>query len=177
MSSFSNTRRRLVKAAELYDDPGTGLRTSSQTIAWPTFHQGALWMGRALATVRGCPLTIPGRSLEVYGWAKYGAAMCLASLASFQSGYASALAFVLVFYAVEAQMVFLYPLLIDGHPAPLGQSLRLTRRAGGTLAVMAQVLPLAAVMLFGGLTGRGFRRCWCLGCLGVALWYEEVLES
>jgi predicted MPP superfamily phosphohydrolase len=29
-------------------------------------------------------------------------------------------------------------------------------------------------MLFGGLVGRGFLRCWCLGCLAVCLWYEDL---
>ena len=143
-------------------------------MGWPTFHAGGVWMGKALAVLRQEPFEPPRRLLETYGWMKYGAALALASLAALHSGYGSGLVFAFVFYAVEAQMVFLYPLLLDRHPSPLAQSLRLTRRAGGTLGVMGQVLPVAAVMLFGGFLGRGFRRCWCLGCLVVAIWYEEV---
>src|SRR5205823_3911054 len=25
-----------------------------------------------------------------------------------------------------------------------------------------------------GIVGRGFVRCWCLGCLAVCLWYEDL---
>ena len=79
-----------------------------------------------------------------------------------------------VFYAVEAQMVFLIPLALDGAACPLREARRWTRRAGGTRAVAGVVMPLAAAMLLGGLAGRGFLRCWCLGCLAVCIWYEEL---
>jgi hypothetical protein len=81
---------------------------------------------------------------------------------------------VLVFYAVEVQMVFLFPLALDGSARPFRTARAWTRRAGGTIAAMRVVLPLAAVMLLGGLVGRGFVRCWCLGCLAVCLWYEDL---
>ena len=42
---------------------------------------------------------------------------------------------------------------------------------------MGTVLPLAAVMLFGGLIGKGFVRSWCLGCLAVCIWYEELRQE
>jgi uncharacterized protein len=71
-------------------------------------------------------------------------------------------------------MVFLFPLALDGSVTPFRSAWVWTRRAGGTFAAMRVVLPLAAVMLFGGLVGRGFVRCWCLGCLAVCLWYEDV---
>jgi predicted MPP superfamily phosphohydrolase len=82
-----------------------------------------------------------------------------------------------VFYAVEAQMVFLFPLALDGSSRPFIAARRWTRRAGGTLAVLRVVIPLACVMLFGGLAGRGFLRSWCLGCLAVCLWYEELRNA
>jgi hypothetical protein len=78
------------------------------------------------------------------------------------------------FYAVEAQMVFLFPLALGGSAGPFGAARRWTRRSGGTIAVMRVVIPLACTMLFGGLAGRGFLRCWCLGCLAVCLWYEDL---
>src|SRR5207253_2788292 len=71
------------------------------------------------------------------------------------------------FYAVEVQLLFLFPLLLDHYPHPLHQSLRLTRRAGGTIHAIATVLPIAAVMLCGGLFNQGLRRSWCLGCLAI----------
>jgi uncharacterized protein len=81
---------------------------------------------------------------------------------------------VVVFYSVEAQMVFLFPLALDGSVTPFRTARAWTRRAGGTLAVMRVVLPIAGIMLLGGFVGRGFVRCWCLGCLAVCLWYEDL---
>ena len=71
-------------------------------------------------------------------------------------------------------MVFLFPLVLDGSTAPFADARRSTVQAGGTLAVMRVVLPLAAVMLLGGFAGQGFVRSWCLGCLAVCLWYEQI---
>src|SRR5207244_10397260 len=78
------------------------------------------------------------------------------------------------FYAVEAQMVFLFPLALDGSARPFADAWRWTRHAGGTVAVMRVVVPLACTMLFAGLAGGGFLRSWCLGCLAVCLWYEDL---
>ncbi|MBZ4417780.1 hypothetical protein K8638_14910 [Myxococcus sp. RHST-1-4] len=78
------------------------------------------------------------------------------------------------FYAVEVQGLFLFPLALDGVAHPWRGSRRLLLEAGGTLSAVGTVLVLAAVMLFGGLAGRGWIRCWCLGCLAVVLWYEEL---
>jgi hypothetical protein len=73
--------------------------------------------------------------------------------------------------------VFLFPLAVDGCGRPFREARRWTCRAGGTVAVMAVVLPVAAVMLLGGLARQGFVRCWCLGCLAVCLWYEDLRRS
>jgi hypothetical protein len=82
-----------------------------------------------------------------------------------------------IFYAVEAQMVFLFHLALDGSARPFADARCWTRRAGGTVAVMRVVVPLACTMLFGGLAGRGFLRSWCLGCLAVCLWYEDLRNN
>jgi hypothetical protein len=85
-----------------------------------------------------------------------------------------ALAGIPAFYAVEAQMVFLFPLALDRHPRVFRQSRRWTTRAGGTCSVMRVVIPLAATMIGGGFVGRGFVRSWSLGCLAVCIWYEDL---
>ena len=36
-------------------------------------------------------------------------------------------------------------------------------------------MQLAAVMLLGGCIGRGFVRSWCVGCLAICIWYEDLL--
>ena len=81
---------------------------------------------------------------------------------------------VLLFYAVEAQMVFLFPLALDGAPRPFSESRRWTKRAGGTRRVMMTVMAIAVTMVFGGFAGRGFVRSWCLGCLAILIWYERL---
>lgn len=81
------------------------------------------------------------------------------------------------FYAVEAQMVFVFPLRLDQAPTPWRTSRALTVDAGGTLSVMMTVLILASYMLVGGFLGRGFRRSWCAGSLGVLIWYESLVSK
>jgi predicted MPP superfamily phosphohydrolase len=135
-------------------------------------------MRLALETVRGIPCPPQRGGYGRLGFTKYGLAAAAALL---WAGAAWALRLpllaplaVVVFYAIEAQMVFLFPLALDGSVRPFRTARAWTRRAGGTLAVLRVVLPLASVMLLGGLVGRGFGRCWCLGCLAVCLWYEDL---
>ncbi len=167
----------LARAAGLYDADGRLQTTIRQ--AGGGFRSGVEWMSRALTVIRGqppAPAPQP-RCAQTLGIVKYGLASGAALLwvagALFVNVYLIPLA-ILVFYAVEAQMVFLFPLVLDGSVRPFRDARRWTRRAGGTLAVMRAVLPLACAMLCGGFFGRGFVRCWCLGCLAVCLWYEDL---
>lgn len=100
-----------------------------------------------------------------------------------------------IFYAVEVQFVFLFPVIACGSDKPLWDSLALTRRAGGTWQAMRIVLPTAALMVFGALGPRvaelaraarmegtrpWFARVlyvWCQGCLIIAIWYQELCRS
>ena len=137
-------------------------------------------MRQALEWIRGEELPGSNFHFNLFGFVKYG----LASLGAIVF-LASALCFnpwwilgvVPAFYAIEAQLVFLFPLALDGSKQPFLVARRWTKRAGGTLRVMGVVLPLAATMLFGGFLGRGFVRSWCLGCLAVCLWYEDLRKS
>jgi predicted MPP superfamily phosphohydrolase len=135
-------------------------------------------MRLALETVRGIPCPPLAAGYGRLGFIKYALA---ATAALLWAGAAWALRLpllaplaVVVFYAIEAQMVFLFPLALDGCVRPFRTARAWTRRAGGTLAVLRVVLPLASVMLLGGVVGRGFVRCWCLGCLAVCLRYEDL---
>jgi predicted MPP superfamily phosphohydrolase len=135
-------------------------------------------MRLALETIRGVPCPPQGERFGRLGISKYALA---AGAAILWVAGAWALRLPLLtpfagvaFYAVEAQMIFLFPLALDGSVRPFHTAREWTRRAGGTLSVMRVVLPLASVMLLGGFAGRGFVRCWCLGCLAVCLWYEDL---
>jgi len=138
-------------------------------------------MRSALAQLRHTPPAGSTRGFNTLGTIKYGlssaaALVCLVAAVWFEQPLLAAL-IVPAFYAVEAQFVFLFPLALDETPHLWLHSRQLTVAGGGTLAVMGTVLPLAAVMLFGGLAGRGFVRSWCLGCLAVCIWYEEIRQE
>jgi hypothetical protein len=168
----------LRRAALHFDAPESRLAELSRGIWRGGFASGGGWMRLALEHLRGQSLAGTTSDWNRLGLMKYG----LASVAALawlvltigcQWPLLSSFC-VPVFYAVEAQMVFLFPLALDGSVRPFREARRWTRRAGGTLAVMAIVQTLAATMLFGGLLGRGFVRSWCLGCLAVCLWYEDL---
>lgn len=168
----------LYEAALLYDDPVTGLAHSSGRAWQGGFGSGGWWMRQALEHLRRAPLPGTVRDLNTLGVIKYGIAClaCLlcASVILWLQQPALLLLSVLAFYAVEAQMVFLFPVALEGNPQPFGEARRKMSEAGGTLVVMGVVLPVAATMLLGGFVGRGFVRSWCLGCLAVCIWYEAV---
>src|SRR5262249_37115547 len=168
----------LREARRLYDDPATGLAVAAAGAARTGFASGGEWMRCVLSHLRGAAPTGTTRGFNLLGTVKYGLAaaaalVCLAA-AWWLEQPAVALLVVPAFYAVEAQMVFLFPLALDESSTLYRKARALTVEAGGTLAVMATVLPLAGVMLFGGLAGGGFVRSWCLGCLALCLWYERV---
>ena len=120
-------------------------------------------------------------SWTLLGVFKYGQC-ALAALAIIAVAYALGQWWLLVltlpaFYLVEAQWVFLFVLVAQGHPTPFCQSARLTRRAGGAWRVMWTVLPLAWTMLTGWRPrAQGALKSWCAGCLAVVIWYIELHE-
>lgn len=135
-------------------------------------------MRLALGSIRADPLPPNGHRFQTLGFVKYGLAS-VAALLWLLTCWVAGLPWLgvlaaLVFYAVEGQMVFLFPVALDGSRRPFRDALAWTRRAGGTVAVVVVVIPLAATMLLGGFAGRGFLRSWCLGCLAVCLWYEGL---
>jgi predicted MPP superfamily phosphohydrolase len=168
----------LARAARRYDALGSPLPAAAAAAARGGFAAGAGWMRLALETLRGrsCPpATDDCGRLGLIKYALAGGAALLWAVAVCIVGLPWLLpAAAVVFYAVEAQMVFLIPLALDGSAAPFADARRWTARAGGTVAVMRVVVPLACTMLLGGLAGRGFLRSWCLGCLAVCLWYEDL---
>jgi predicted MPP superfamily phosphohydrolase len=173
---MARPRQLLRRAAALFDDPALPLAAAAEGSY--DFSTGARWMHLAMETIRGTRLPAMAPGFQLAGIVKYalasGAALSFFLLAhSVRSLWPLALV-IPAFYAAEVQLVFLFPLMLDRHPRPIRQSLRLTHRSGGTLGAMATVLPLAAFMLFGGFFGQGFRRAWCLGCLAVTLWYEAA---
>jgi hypothetical protein len=162
----------LAVAARLYDDPALPLARAARDAWRGGFATGAEWMRLALGVMRGTPPK--GRtSFQMLGFGKYLLCLAAAALMLVPGRIFWPLA-VLAFYAIEVQMVFLFPLALDGRADLLRSSRALTRRAGGTLPVMAKVMRIAAGMLGNPLLGRDPVRAWSLGCLAVLVWYEEV---
>ena len=176
-----SSRQLLSRAAEIYDSPENDLADRARSAAFGGFASGAEWMQQALLAIRGMPLDsapIVNAKFQLLGLLKYGAATAAAGIVAFAAMSLNApfltLLAILAFYAVEAQAVFLFPMVIDGCKSSFRDARTLTIRAGGTCRVMAIVMPIAATMLFGGFVGRGFVRSWCLGCLAVCIWYERI---
>lgn len=176
----TGARTLLARAANRFDTPDNQLAAAARRVQWDGFAGGAEWMQLALQTIRGAPSSLAfSRPLfHLLGWIKYGLAGgaalgWLVIVLVLGQPLLGPLA-VFVFYAVEVQMIFLFPLALDGSAEPFRDARRWTVEAGGTLAVMRVVLPLALFMLMGGFFGQGFRRSWCLGCLAVCLWYEDL---
>lgn len=166
------------RACERFDCATNGLAAAASGAWRGGFAAGGHWMWLALSDLRGAALPTIACNCNRLGVVKYALAIFAASvpigLAVVLRQPCVAIAAVPVFYAVEVQFVFLFPLALDGCATPFRTSLRWTRLAGGTVAAMRVVLSLAIVMLFGGFVGRGFVRSWCLGCLAVCIWYEDV---
>ncbi len=170
----------VARATRLYDPPGSALAREAEGAWRGGFHGGAAWMAGAMAQVRGRPVQTSLVRAWKGGLVKYAAALLagvvtwgLAVRAGLPHAVGLGLA-VPAFYAVEVQGLFLFPVAIDGAAHPWRSARALLREAGGTLSALGTVGVLVAVMLFGGLAGRGWVRCWCLGCLAVVLWYEEL---
>jgi predicted MPP superfamily phosphohydrolase len=173
----TDARSLLREARALYAEHPE-LRAGARSAGHRGFSSGAQWMRIALEHIRSKPVAPHPAHFQWLGLVKYGLAVtasvafAIAMIALRQP--VLSLAAILVFYAVEAQFVFLFPLALDGVRQPLRASRRWTLRAGGTLVVMWTVMQLALTMVLGGFIGSGFVRSWCVGCLAVCVWYERL---
>ena len=168
----------LSRAAAVYDEPNSPLPRAARDAAGNGFRGGAQWMATALSTLRGRDVVLHQASFTRLGIAKYALASAAAILVAGALGILRLWPLVplavLAFYVVEVQMLFVFPLAIDGHHRPFRESRRLMLRLAGTARAVGTVLPIAVCMLLGGFLGRGFVRCWCLGCLAICIWYEDA---
>src|SRR6516225_6451746 len=107
-------RDLLTRAAERWDAPGSPLRAAAAGAARGGFTSGARWMQLALETLRGRPCPPAAFNYHRLGLIKYGLAGGVALLwavaaCAWHVPWLVPLA-AIAFYAVEAQMVFLFPL-------------------------------------------------------------------
>jgi hypothetical protein len=174
-------RELLGRAAAIYDND-SDLRASAKAAWRHGFASGGQWMALAMSRLNQNYISAAATfDLHQIGFIKYGLAVAAALLtflvaAALRHPVAGMLIAALAFYVVEVQMLFLFPVALAGSARPFREAFRETRRAGGTIRTIPIVMTLAAVMLFGGFCGRGFVRCWCLGCLAVCVWYDSVKQ-
>lgn len=170
----ARARRLLTAAVERYARGDLRPRPDE----YATLAGATRWMGRALEAPVSDQAARRGGGLLAEKYLVAGAAGVAAfALARRVAPRASLVAFALGFYAVEAQGVFVIPALLEGVDDPQARSRELVAEAGGTLSVMATVIPIAAHMLTGPLFGRGAVDAWCVGCLAVVLWYNELAHG
>jgi hypothetical protein len=178
MAERVRARELLRRARAVYDAPAGPLARAARGAWRGGFAGGARWMAQALGRLRGGDAPPPCPRPNTLGLVKYGlagaAALVCAAPAVLIGAWPLLVLCVPAFYAAEAQMVFLFPLALDGSRHPFREARRWTARAGGTMAVMRVVLPVAVTMLLGGFARQGFVRSWCLGCLAVCVWYEDL---
>lgn len=141
------------------------------------FPSGARWMNSRLNELdadRNKPFDahIPYR---FYGCLKYGicvagAAACGIWFSRYGIGYLVLPVF--VFYLLEAQFLFLFPLLTDGAPAPVRMGMAMIFRIG-VIRCIFTVIPIAVYMLFGLLRRKEPLRNWYVGCMAILIWYHH----
>jgi hypothetical protein len=117
-----------------------------------------------------------GTNFAFYGVLKYaisGAVFLIALFFLWPLGWIYAPLSIVGFYVAEVQLMFLFPLLIDRSPAPLRESMAMTRKIGTIKAVWV-ILPIGIFMLLGLFHWKKPFKHWYLGCLAVVIWY--ILE-
>ncbi|MCB9891401.1 MAG: metallophosphoesterase [Planctomycetes bacterium] len=171
----------LVRRADRFLTEHPELVALARANAARGFQSGGEWMVAALQCIRKANVVSCDTRFARAGTLKYAACTLLgilcAALAYHVATWLAAPGFVLGFYALEARLVFLFPVMIDDGVRAWASTGRWVVAAGGVLRSMSIVLPLAIVMLTGGFLGRGFVRSWLLGCTAVLLWYEDLRDS
>jgi hypothetical protein len=138
MISLAVSQDLLTRARLIYDDPDLPLAAMAAREGWRSgFVSGAAWMRLAMSHVRGVEIPRTNAPFQFLGTVKYGlcslVALIYLLIVRSMHWYPLAIGVVIVFYAVEAQMVFLFPLAIDGFPNLFRESRRWMVKAGGTL--------------------------------------------
>src|SRR5262249_26054967 len=112
----------LRRARKVLDDSACPPRAAAPGAWRGLFAPGGRWMQLSLTHLRGQPLPAPVPGLNALGAIKYalagGAALLVATPAVLLPAWPLLILGVVAFYAVEAQMVFLFPLALDGARRP-----------------------------------------------------------
>src|SRR6185369_16733832 len=107
-----HSKRLLIRARGLYDDPATGLAAVAPQAWRGGFASGAEWMRLVLEQLRHQPVTPVNVRFQRLGLIKYGLSLtglaACAVIAWIANVWPIALLGLPVFYAIEVQFVFLF---------------------------------------------------------------------
>src|SRR5260370_27971570 len=144
----------LRAASELYDAPSSPLARSAPAAWRRGFASGAEWMGQALWLLRGTQPVGNALGLQALGLIKYGlacgGALAFVALAILVHQSLIVLLCIPAFYVIEAQMVFLFPLALDGDLRVFRSARHWPVHARGTLSVIRIVSLRAVTSSLGG---------------------------
>ena len=168
----------LTQARELYDCKDERLEEKARSCLRYGFRGGAEWMREVLTILRHGQIPQGQANFALLGIIKYTLSFFGLVITIPLLGYIVGLILGgVLFYLIESQMVFLFPCVLDGVAHPFRESRARTVQSGGTFKVMRTVFGLGVVMLLGGCFGYGFVRSWCLGCISILIWYEELRKN
>ena len=145
------------------------------------FPMGAKWMYDRLNELDGDNIRPfdPRINYNFYGCLKYGACLSGAFLATWwlqRHGPLLMPLSMLLFYLIEIQFLFLFPLLIDNARHPILTGIREVFRIG-VIKCLFTVIPISIFMMTGLLRKKDMFRNWYIGCLSILIWYNHEVRN
>ncbi|MEZ4813802.1 MAG: hypothetical protein R3A80_01160 [Bdellovibrionota bacterium] len=141
-----------------------------------SFHKGAKWMHKALEQHRGGAFEFPNHSYNFLGCLKYFCSSLILVLflafGLFFSYWPLIALSIPAFYIVEVQLIFLFPVAIDGSKRPLQDAWKLRRKSTSLIEILPITMLIAAHMLSAVFMPQKAIYRWCTGCLAILLIYE-----
>ena len=152
----------------------------SETPDLSVFSKGAAWMTARLNEMDNHKTTRfdPSIPFNAYGWFKYGlciSACIISAFLLFPLHFLLVPLSIVVFYFLEVQLLFLFPLLIDQVKQPILTSIKITYHLG-VFKCMGTVMPIAFWMLWGIFSKNQPFRNWHVGALAILIWYKDEVR-
>lgn len=173
------TYKKLIGAGKIHLEKYPGHDPAPDPVT--LFSTGARWMNDRLNQLDGNHTQAfnPHINYTLYGLLKYGICLAGFSLSAWGlSKYSILLAplSVFVFFLLEVNFLFLFPLLIDNSATPISGSIRAVFRIG-ILKCVITVIPIALFMVVGLFWKKEPVRNWYIGCLAVLIWYNDEVRN
>jgi hypothetical protein len=171
--------QRLISASRTHLEQYRGYQPVPNPVT--LFPAGARWMYDRLKELdeNNRPPFDPTINYTFYGTLKY--AICLAGF-SLATWWLSTLGLlfiplsIFIFYVLEVQFLFLFPLLIDHSSKPILTGIREVFNIG-LLKCLCTVVPISIFMMIGLCRRKDMTRNWYIGCLAILIWYNNDVRN